>query len=297
MATWANTSATIKSAANTLLWDEAAGFYKDNETTTLHPQDGNVWSIISGIASPSRAITVSTNLAARWGPYGGPAPEAGTAVSPFISSFELQAHFLAGQPQNAIELMRFMYADFMLDDPRMTNSTFIEGYSFNGDLHYPAYENDARISHSHGWSAGPIVALTNYVAGLHVLNSTNWIVHPQPGNLTSVEAGFNTGSGEFSANYTATADGSQYRFSTPTGTTGELLLDVPECAAHVRVRSVDKGRGKYGYKMSTLVEGYHGANPAACGYWGPRSGRDGPNGTISVMNLEGGKYVVDIRCV
>jgi hypothetical protein len=32
----------------------------------------------------------------------------------------------------------------MLDDPRMTNSTFIEGYSSDGSLHYAPYKNDPR---------------------------------------------------------------------------------------------------------------------------------------------------------
>ena len=47
----------------------------------------------------------------------------------------------------------------MLDDPRMTNSTFVEGYSATGELHY-AYTNDPRISHAHGWATGPTSSLT-----------------------------------------------------------------------------------------------------------------------------------------
>lgn len=147
---WENYVTGIKTTANELLWDASAGLYTDNQTTTLHPQDGNCWAVISGVANRSQAVQISNALAARWGPYGAPAPEAGTTVSPFISGFELQAHFLAGQPQYAISLMKFMWADFMLDDPRMTNSTFNEGYDVSGALHYPAYADDARISHAHG---------------------------------------------------------------------------------------------------------------------------------------------------
>lgn len=40
--------------------------------------------------------------------------------------------------------MRLQWGDFMLDDPRMTNSTFIEGYSADGSLHYAPYPDDAR---------------------------------------------------------------------------------------------------------------------------------------------------------
>jgi hypothetical protein len=41
VASWTSIAATIKEAANNLLWVESAGLYKDNETTTLNPQDGN----------------------------------------------------------------------------------------------------------------------------------------------------------------------------------------------------------------------------------------------------------------
>ena len=106
----------------------------------------------------------------------------------------------------------------------MTNSTFNEGYDVSGALHYPAYADDARISHAHGWSTGPLLALTNYAAGLHVLNSSTWLVQPQPGNLTSVEAGFTTAIGTFSATYSSGNGPTAYSFQTPAGTTGTVIL-------------------------------------------------------------------------
>ncbi|KEQ90119.1 Six-hairpin glycosidase [Aureobasidium pullulans EXF-150] len=301
IASWKNSSATIVSAANTLLWDSSASLYKDNETTTLHPQDGNVWSIISGVASANQSTDISSALAARWGPYGAPAPEAGTTVSPFITGFELQAHFLAGQPQRAIELMQFMWADFMLDDPRMTNSTYIEGYDTSGALHYPAYADDARISHAHGWSSGPVLALSTFAVGLHVLNATNWIAHPQPGNLTNVEAGFKVDHGTYSGNYSVTAKGASYVLSTPPGTKGSLVLDTPGCNASVKVTGSDVG-GKHGKKFSWVkqVHGHKGvaSTPWKCGVWGPSppAHQDGSAGTITIDNLAGGNYTVDIVC-
>lgn len=79
-------------------------------------------------------------------------PQAGEplTISPFISSFELEAHFLASAPQTALDLIRLQWG-FMLNDPRMTNSTFIEGYSADGSLHYAPYTNDPRVSHAHGF--------------------------------------------------------------------------------------------------------------------------------------------------
>ncbi|KAG9569110.1 bacterial alpha-L-rhamnosidase domain-containing protein, partial [Aureobasidium melanogenum] len=312
IASWSNASTAIASAANTLLWDSTASLYRDNETTTLHPQDGNVWSVISGIAYANQSTAISSALAARWGPYGAPAPEAGSTVSPFISGFELQAHFLAGQPQRAIDLMRFMWADFMLDDPRMTNSTYIEGYDTSGALHYPAYADDARISHSHGWSSGPVLALSTFAAGLHVLNATSWVAHPQPGNLTNVEAGFRVGHESYAANYSVTADGARYTISTPAGTQGSLVLDSPSCNGKVTIvggvsdagdgHSKSKrgiGHGKIFHWSKQIQNSGFTTSPWRCGVWGPSSPpahSSASNGTIVIDGLAGGNYTVDITC-
>ena len=119
----------IQSAAIPLLWQPDVGLFKDNETT-LAPQDGNAWAVKSGlVTNPSQVVQISEALQARWGQYGAPAPEAADAVSPFISGFELETHFMANRTIAALTLIQNMWADFMLDDPRMTNSTFIEGYS------------------------------------------------------------------------------------------------------------------------------------------------------------------------
>ena len=157
---WSQLAAGIQSAAIPLLWQPDVGLFKDNETTMLAPQDGNAWAVKSGlVTNVSQVVQISEALQARWGQYGAPAPEAADAVSPFISGFELETHFTANRTMAALTLIRNMWADFMLDDPRMTNSTFIEGYSTIGELHYAPYTNDPRISHAHGWATGPTSSL------------------------------------------------------------------------------------------------------------------------------------------
>jgi len=281
-ARWTNYRTNIKSAANELLWDSAAGLYRDNETTTLHPQDGNTWAIVSGLPNnASQIAAISSALRARWGPYGAPAPEAGATVSPFISGFELQAHFLAGNPQNAIDLIRTMYCDFMLDDPRMTNSTFNEGYSTDGSLHYAPYVNDPRISHAHGWSTGSTSALSFYAAGIQVLSGSGqtWLFAPQPGNLTSVKAGYQTALGNFSADLEVTSQGLIYSFSAPKGTTGAVRVQAPSCAK--------------GYPTVSLVQAgsVHGPRPGG----GSRGGRCTTK-NMEFENLPGGSYVLQAQC-
>jgi hypothetical protein len=221
---WSSTASSIKSAVNSLLWNPTTSLFTDNETTTLSPQDGNAWAIKANLTlSANQTSAISSALKSRWGTYGAPAPEAGTplTISPFIGSFELEAHFIAEDGQAALDLIRTQWG-FMLNDPRMTNSTFIEGFSADGSLHYAPYTNDPRVSHSHGWSTGPTSLMTFYVAGIHLTSSMGetWMISPTMGDLTTAEAGFVTPLGNFASSVAATNGVvSELNFSTPTGTT------------------------------------------------------------------------------
>lgn len=251
---WQSYADGIKSAANNLLWNETAGLYRDNETTSFNPQDGNCWAVVSNITNSSAQIqSISSNLISRWGPYGAPAPEAGATVSPFISGFELQAHILASNATAALDLMRLEWG-FMLDDPRMTNSTFIEGYSTNGDLHYAPYTNDPRVSFAHGWATGPTSVLTFGIAGLQLTSAggKTWKIEPGLGDLTDVEAGFVAPAGTFSVKAMVDGKGDvEVEFETPVGTSGSVSLLAPSCEGTLELQEkggnkMSKGCGKNG---------------------------------------------------
>jgi hypothetical protein len=226
---WQNIASTIKSSANALLWNSTTGLYHDNETTTLSPQDGNAWAVVSNLTDdPEKVSSISRALAKRWTPYGAPSPEAGNAVPPFISGFELQAHMLANNATATLELIRLQWG-FMLDDPRMTNSTFIEGYASTGELHYAPYHNDPVISFAHGWSTGPTSTLTFLVAGIQLTSGggQTWRIAPTPGDLSVVKAGFTTSVGWFEAKTIAADDGTVVvDFETPEGTNGVVSIDT-----------------------------------------------------------------------
>jgi neutral trehalase len=67
---WENHAKKIKQAAYNRLWDSDANLYRDNDTrplTTLHPQDGNAWAVVSGFTtSAEQASNISKALAAIW---------------------------------------------------------------------------------------------------------------------------------------------------------------------------------------------------------------------------------------
>lgn len=239
VANWTTSASGIPPAANAILWDDSSSLYFDNDTgTTLHPQDGNSWAVISGVATGARADAISGALQSRWvRPYGAPAPEAGTTVSPFASGFELQAHYLTGHADRAVDLMEFMWADFMLDDPRMTNSTFIEGYSTDGSLHYSAYASDARVSYAHGWSTGPTSTLTFLGGGLTLASGAGrtWRLAPALGGLEAVEASYATPLGTFSVAWKNSTCGLSGTFETPESTSGTVEIPVSVNATTMRL--------------------------------------------------------------
>jgi hypothetical protein len=135
---------------------------------------------------------------------------------------------LANNASAALDLIRLQWG-FMLDDLRMTNSTFIEGYDSTGGLHYAPYKNDPVINFSHGWSTGPTSTLTFLVAGIKLTSAggQTWKIAPALGDLTVVKAGFSTSLGWFEAKTTATATGAvTIDFETPKGTSGVVSVDT-----------------------------------------------------------------------
>ena len=67
ISSWTTTASNIKAATNTLFWGRSASRYLDNQTTTLHPQDGNSWVILSNLTdSSTKALAISTALQSRW---------------------------------------------------------------------------------------------------------------------------------------------------------------------------------------------------------------------------------------
>jgi hypothetical protein len=229
--TWTARASALRTAINTYCWDAPYGAFKDNATaTTLHPQDANSMAILFDVVeSSSKAQSISSNLLKNWTPIGAETPELPDNISPFISSFEIQAHFSIGQTARALELIRRSWG-WYLNNPNGTESTVIEGYRTDGSFGYRStrgYNNDASyISHSHGWSSGPTSGLTEYVLGLSVTSpaGATWKLAPQFGDLKTVEGGFMTSLGKYQASWKLQGGGYTLSYNVPKGTTGQVVL-------------------------------------------------------------------------
>ena len=236
------------------MFDASYGAFKDNNTdTSVHPQDANSMALLFGLVanSSATAATISERLTRNWTPIGAETPELPDNISPFISSFEIQAHFTVGNANRALDLIRRSWG-WYLRNANGTQSTHIEGYLTNGTFgyrNYDGYEWDSSYtSHAHGWSTGPTSALTNFVLGLEVTGrqGSSWRLAPQFGDLTSVEGGFTTGLGKYQASWEIKNGGKKYvvHWNAPAGTTGVIVLPALSSGGEGEVTYRGKSRGR-----------------------------------------------------
>ena len=71
------TAATLKRAINAVLWDEAAGAFRDNPNpgTTVHPQDGNSLACWFNVTTPARCSSALAVQRKNWNAFGSKSPE------------------------------------------------------------------------------------------------------------------------------------------------------------------------------------------------------------------------------
>ncbi|KAF9874769.1 glycoside hydrolase family 78 protein [Colletotrichum karsti] len=226
--TWLSRAETLKTAIKTHLWDAEKGAFIDGyKNRTLYPQDANSYAIAFGVVPPTspEASSISRVLTENWTPIGPASPELPGNVSPFITSVELEAHFVAGRPDRAFRLIRDSWG-WYLAHPNGTQSTVIEGYLVDGSFGYRSargYTDDpSYVSHAHGWSSGPTSTLTEYLVGLRVTRpaGAEWSLKPVFGELDAAQAGFTTKLGRFSARWEVEGGVATVEWDVPEGRRG-----------------------------------------------------------------------------
>ncbi len=185
-ARWSTRADKVAQAVNSLLWDANAGAYLDSGTGAVrHAQDGNSLAVVTGIADPARAASALAHLdATTKRPYGNAFmdndtifDQASQRVYAFTSYPEIEARFLSGQGESALDQIRRMYGWMDRNDPGITHW---EGIGPNGSLYEDAY-----TSMAHGWSTGVLPALTNNLLGARPTSPgfATWEVRPQPAGV------------------------------------------------------------------------------------------------------------------
>jgi hypothetical protein len=170
---WQSRIAPVAAAFSSVFWDATTGAFRDTpEGPVVHPQDGNVFAVLAGLASPAQATSalhyLSLTTQRQWGdtiadnnvwddPIWG--SEAGERVYPFISYFDVLARYQAGRAASGLELIRREWGYMLHNRP---GSRMWESISAHGG---PPPSNYGP-SWDHGWSSGAAPALTQFVLGV-----------------------------------------------------------------------------------------------------------------------------------
>ncbi|KXN92437.1 hypothetical protein AN958_07996 [Leucoagaricus sp. SymC.cos] len=218
----------------------SAGMYRDNETTILHPQDGNFAVLFNVTQTQEQNEAISKGLTQFWAYIGPRSPELVDTIIPFIGGFELRARFIAGQGERALDLMHsdeppdcsqlISKWGYMFTTNLSAESTLPEGFTGNGFLAYrttEGYNFDLPdISHNHGWATGPTSALTFHVLGIALTSplGRTWSITPVLSGLEAVECGFETSLGWFCVEWNVKGSHLATEISIPKGTSGVVKL-------------------------------------------------------------------------
>ncbi|KAE9367272.1 glycoside hydrolase family 78 protein [Stipitochalara longipes BDJ] len=270
---WSSRAAVVSAAINTYSFDSSVGAFFDgtcgDSYCNTHAQDGNSLSIVTGIANSSIANSVLSYLSkANARPYGNAFYDNDVVgggysqrVYPFISFFEIQARFITGLADSALEEIRRLYGWMSTHDPEITQW---EGIGPNGQ----PYEGDY-TSMAHGWATGIVPALTNYILGVIPSGPgfSVYTIKPVPGDVEWAKGVVPTPNGPITVNWqqnralglfylTATAPaGSQGTIYVPVSNSSvAVYLDSQPIPNSVHKRDDDAGTGG-GYVSVDIKDG------------------------------------------
>lgn len=243
VARWTSRAKNVSIAINTHLFDTSVGAFYDSTTgrdgLLSHAQDGNSLSIISGVANHARAVSSLAYLSANNArPYGNVFfdndalnPGYSQRVYAFMSYFEIEARFMTGLTDSALDEIRRLYGWMSSHDPGVT---FWEGIGEGGSLYEGAYSSQA-----HGWATGIVPALTNFVLGVIPMapGFKAWSVRPIPGDVTWARGQVPTLYGPISVDWRKATSHSQFqlRISSPVESSGEISVPVPDRSTPVYI--------------------------------------------------------------
>ncbi|WP_042405028.1 alpha-L-rhamnosidase-related protein [Streptacidiphilus carbonis] len=258
---WQQRAGTVATAINAHLWDSSTGAYLDSATgPARHAQDGNGLAVVAGVASQAQATSALDYLAQKTAlPYGNSFMDNDTLVSDgaqrvyaFTSYPDIQARFLSGQADSAIDEIKRLYGWMTDHGPGITDW---EGIGAGGSLYEGAYTSAA-----HGWSTGVVPALTNDLLGATPTGPgfSTWTVQPHPGTVTWARGQLPTPHGPLTVSWTRGSGAQQFSLTVtaPHGTSGEVSVPVTGTAV-VRLDGHTVWNGSSATRSgATLQNGY-----------------------------------------
>jgi hypothetical protein len=263
-ARWRARAAALAAPFASTFWDASAGAFADSPTGPIvHPQDGNAFAILAGLASPAQAASALAYLdrmtrlpwgnsvadddawgSAAWG------ADPSQRVFPFVTYFDLLARFGAGDGASALDELRRTWG-WMLSPAHATTGTDWEAIGAGGSI--DGYER-AASSLASGWSTGALPALTNEVLGVRPTGPgfSSFEAIPHPGALAWAQGGVPTPAGTITFGWKRIRGGFLLRLQAPSA----LLARVGAPVTSPRVL-VDGTSAAPGADGTVTVRGSH----------------------------------------
>ncbi len=211
---WRARIAPAAPAFSAAFWDASVGAFKDSSVgPVVHPEDGNAFAILAGLASRRQARSALDYLT--WHdnePYGATIADndvwdgypwgfqASQRVYPFMSYFEVLARYAVGFDQSALDLIEREWGNMVDNGPV---STMWEDVGAGGTAPLGPVP-----SWDHGWSSGAAPALTSEVLGVTPASPgfSSFDARPHPSNLAWARGVVPTPNGPIAFSWTRSGD-------------------------------------------------------------------------------------------
>jgi hypothetical protein len=237
-ARWRARAAALAAPFGSAFWDASAGAFADSPAGPMvHPQDGNAFALLAGLASPAQASSALAYLdrttrlpwgnavadddawgSAAWG------ADPSQRVYPFVSYFDLLARFAAGADSSAVDELRRTWG-WMLSPAHATTGTDWEAIGAGGSV--DGYER-AASSLASGWSTGALPALTSEILGVRPTGPgfSSFDAIPHPAGLAWAQGGVPTPAGPITFGWRRVAGGYLLRLAAPQSLTARIGAPV-----------------------------------------------------------------------
>jgi hypothetical protein len=215
----------VRDAINARLLDPVAGTYWLSESDhATFAQDANALAVLFGVAPADKVPGILSALKTLWGPHGPRPFSAGSPysdlISPYITGFEVEARYLAGDAAGAEELLRLTWNQMIDPKSPFFTGTLWENIGADGTATL------SRTSLAHGWASGPTPTMTGYVLGVQPVDPgyKTFTVAPRFGSLTWARGVVPTPFGPIVVSWTRKGDRVSLTVQAPPGTTASVSL-------------------------------------------------------------------------
>lgn len=235
-------AAALRAKINDTFFDPAAGLYRVSEAISGFPQDANVLGILYGVAPDGQAAGMLAQLKQRlWTPFGSKpfsdAPGFSDVLSPYINGFEARARLAAGDADDALELIRRHYGRMVRPGPDYTGALWEKMGQDGTAAELTGSDPIDGNSLAHGWSTGPLIALSEQVLGVTPVEPgyAQWRLEPELGDLRWAQGQVPTPHGAIRVRWFRSRNDSRVRLevTAPEGTSGTIIPPVTDRTTRV----------------------------------------------------------------